>query len=51
MATYSLSASHGKYSTLSSSHSINLTHRDLLTVDEIRLISRPYSLLRQEIIL
>lgn len=45
VATYSLSASHGKYSTPSSSHSINLTHRSLLTVDEIRLISRPYSLI------
>jgi len=45
VATYSLSASHGKYSTPSSSHSINLTHRALLTVDEIRLISRPYSLI------
>lgn len=45
VSTYSLSASHGKYSTPSSSHSINLTHRALLTVDEIRLISRPYSLI------
>ncbi|MCY6356209.1 type IV secretory system conjugative DNA transfer family protein [Clostridium sp. ZS2-4] len=45
VATYSLSASHGKYSTPSSSHSINLTHRALLTVDEIRLISRPHSLI------
>lgn len=45
VATYSLSASHGKYSTPSSSHSINFTHRALLTVDEIRLISRPYSLI------
>ena len=44
VSTYSLSASHGKYSTPSSSHSINLTHRALLTSDEIRLISRPYSL-------
>lgn len=45
VSTYSLSASHGKYSTPSSSHSINLTHRALLTVDEVRLISRPYSLI------
>lgn len=45
VSTYSLSASHGKYSTPSSSHSINLTHRALLSVDEIRLISRPYSLI------
>lgn len=45
VSTYSLSASHAKYSTPSSSHSINLTHRALLTVDEIRLIKRPYSLI------
>lgn len=45
VSTYSLSASHGKYSTPSSSHSINLTHRALLTPDEIRLISRPYTLI------
>jgi len=45
VATYSLSASHGKYSTPSSSHSINLTHRALLSADEIRLISRSYSLI------
>lgn len=44
VATYSLSASHGKYSTPSSSHSVNLTGRALLTVDEVRLISRPFSL-------
>lgn len=45
VSTYSLTASHGKYSTPSSSHSINLTHRALLAVDEVRLISRPYSLI------
>ncbi|TYQ17835.1 UNVERIFIED_CONTAM: type IV secretion system protein VirD4 [Acetivibrio alkalicellulosi] len=45
VSTYSLSASHGKYSTPSSSHSINLTHRALLAPDEIRLISRPYTLI------
>lgn len=44
LSTYSLSASHAKYSTPSSSHSINLIGRALLTVDEVRLISRPYSL-------
>jgi len=44
VSTYSLSASHARYSTPSSSHSINLTGRALLTVDEVRLISRPYSL-------
>lgn len=45
VSTYSLSSSHGKYTTPSSSHSINLTHRALLTIDEVRLISRPYSLI------
>ena len=45
VSTYSLSASHGKYSTPSNSHSINLTGRALLTADEVRLISRPFSLI------
>ncbi|MFA9399346.1 MAG: VirD4-like conjugal transfer protein, CD1115 family [Clostridiaceae bacterium] len=45
VSTYSLSSSHAKYSTPSSSQSINLTHRALLAADEIRLISRPYSLI------
>ncbi len=44
VSTYSLSASHTRFTTPSSSHSINLTARALLTVDEVRLISRPYSL-------
>lgn len=44
VSTYSLTSSHAKHTTPSSSHSINLTHRALLTVDEIRLISRPYCL-------
>jgi type IV secretion system protein VirD4 len=44
VSTYTLSASHGKYSAPSSSHSLNLTSRALLTPDEVRLISRPYSL-------
>ncbi|WP_281818405.1 VirD4-like conjugal transfer protein, CD1115 family [Vallitalea longa] len=44
VSTYTLSASHGKYSTPSSSHSLNLTSRALLTPDEVRLIKRPYSL-------
>jgi len=42
--TYSLSASQTKYSNPSSSQSINLTGRELLTPDEIRLIKRPYQL-------
>lgn len=45
VSTYSLSASHAKFSTPSISQSINLTHRALLAADEIRLISRPYSLI------
>jgi type IV secretion system protein VirD4 len=45
VSTYALSASHGKYSTPSNSHSINLTGRALLTADEVRLISRPFSLI------
>lgn len=45
VSTYSLSSSHAKHTTPSSSHSINLTHRALLTIDEIRLISRPFSLI------
>ncbi len=44
VSTYSLSSSHGKYSTPSSSHSTNLTHRALLTTDEVKLINRPYAL-------
>jgi len=45
VSTYSLSSSHGKYSNPSSSHSINLTGRPLLMMDEVRMISRPYSLI------
>jgi type IV secretion system protein VirD4 len=45
VSTYSLTSSHAKHTTPSSSHSINLTHRALLTVDEIRLIKRPYVLI------
>lgn len=44
VSTYSLSSSHQKFTNPSSSHSINLTGRALLTVDEVRLISRPYCL-------
>lgn len=44
VSTYSLSASHGKYTTPSNSHSVNLTSRALLSPDEVRLISRPFSL-------
>lgn len=45
VSTYSLSSNHGKFTNPSSSHSINLTGRPLLSVDEVRLISRPYSLI------
>lgn len=45
VATYSLSSNHTKFSSPSSSHSINLTHRALLSIDEVRLISRPYALI------
>jgi type IV secretion system protein VirD4 len=45
VSTYSLSSSHDKYTTPSSSHSTNLTHRALLTTDEVKLISRPYALI------
>ncbi|WP_051533791.1 VirD4-like conjugal transfer protein, CD1115 family [Desulfitibacter alkalitolerans] len=45
VSTYTLSASHARFTTPSSSHSINLTARALLTVDEVRLISRPFSLI------
>lgn len=45
VSTYSLSSSSGKYSSSSSSQSINLTGRSLLTPSEIKLIVRPYSLI------
>lgn len=43
-SSYQLSASHGKYSTPSTSHSLNLLERKLLTVDEVRRVSRPYQI-------
>ena len=49
VSTYSLSSSHGKFSNPSSSHSTNLTHRALLFVDEVKLISRPYVLITSRI--
>lgn len=45
ISTYSLSANHQKFSNPSSSHNISLTGRELLTPDEIKNISRPYSLI------
>lgn len=44
ISTYSISSSHGRYTNPTGSHSINLTHRPLLTPDEIGRINRPYSL-------
>ncbi|MDU4696351.1 MAG: type IV secretory system conjugative DNA transfer family protein [Paenibacillus sp.] len=43
-SSYQLSASHGKYTTPSTSHSLNLLERKLLTIDEVHRISRPYQL-------
>jgi len=40
-SAYQLSSQHGKYVNPSSSHSISLIARDLLTADEIRRITRP----------
>lgn len=40
-SAYQLSSQHGKYVNPSSSHSISLVARELLTTDEIRRISRP----------
>lgn len=40
-SAYQLSSQHGRYSNPSSSHSISLVARELLTTDEIRRISRP----------
>ncbi len=45
VASSSKSMSYGKHSSGSSSTSINLTCRALLTPDEIRMIDRPYSLI------
>jgi type IV secretion system protein VirD4 len=49
VSTYSLSSSHAKFSNPSTSHSTNLTHRALLTVDEIKLISRPFVLITSRV--
>ena len=49
VSTYSLSSSHAKFSNPSTSHSTNLTHRALLTVDEIKLISRPFILITSRV--
>ncbi|MBU8711128.1 type IV secretory system conjugative DNA transfer family protein [Brevibacillus parabrevis] len=43
-SSYQLSASNNKYSTPSTSHSVNLMERKLLTVDEVRRVARPYQI-------
>ena len=43
-SAYQLSASHAKFTTPSSSHTINLNKRELLTPDEVRRVSRPYQI-------
>lgn len=43
-SAYQLSAQHGKFVNPSSSHSISLVGRELLMVDEVRRISRPYQI-------
>lgn len=45
VSTYSISSQQGK---ISSSHSVNLTGRPLLMTDEIKQISRPYSLVTSQ---
>jgi len=43
-SSYQLSANHQKYATPSSSHTLSLTQRNLLNVDEVRRVSRPYQI-------
>lgn len=43
-SSYQLSANHAKFTTPSSSHSLNLTERKLLTTDEVRRVKRPYQI-------
>lgn len=43
-SSYQLSASHAKYTTPSSSQSVSLIERKLLTPDEVRRVSRPYQI-------
>jgi type IV secretion system protein VirD4 len=45
VASHSKSTSYNKHSSGSSSTSMNLTSRALLTPDEVRMIDRPYSLI------
>lgn len=43
-SAYQLSSQHGKYVNPSSSSSVSLVARELLTTDEIRRVSRPYQI-------
>ena len=43
-SAYQLSSNHAKFSNPSSSHSLSLVSRELLTTDEIRRINRPYQI-------
>ena len=43
-SSYQLSSNHAKYTTPSSSHSVSLIERKLLTSDEVRRVSRPYQI-------
>jgi type IV secretion system protein VirD4 len=43
-SSYQLSANHQKFATPSNSHTLNLTQRNLLNVDEVRRVARPYQI-------
>ncbi|MBC8560763.1 VirD4-like conjugal transfer protein, CD1115 family [Fumia xinanensis] len=43
-SSYQLSANHAKFTMPSSSHSISLSERKLLTTDEVRRVKRPYQI-------
>ena len=43
-SAYQLSSNHARYTNPSSSHSLSLVSRELLTTDEIRRINRPYQI-------
>ena len=43
-SAYQLSSNHAKFTNPSSSHSLSLVSRELLTTDEIRRINRPYQI-------
>jgi type IV secretion system protein VirD4 len=43
-SSYQLSASHQKFATPSNSHALNLTQRNLLNMDEVRRVARPYQI-------